>query len=304
MDAREVRMAAESFGLKALPEPDKHTPKVNEQYAFRKGMLTEMVGFWLLGETAMKLVGHKGCGKTTVVEQFHAAMNYPLIKVTCNPRMEAAQLRGQFAPVQGGFSFTHGALVRAAKAGVSILLDEYNLLDPGEAAGINDLLEGGMMEVPETGEVIHPAPGFRIFACCNPNDQAMGYFGRNEQDSSNDDRFWTITVDYPSAEEETPLVQSVLEQTFDTTVAAAFAEKMVQVANKIRQQFMGVSSDGNALEITMSTRTLLRWAKGFTVFHEAPQPVHFALARAFTNQKPFSETKTAIHAIVTDIFGE
>lgn len=303
MDINEVRNAVAGLGITALAAPDHHTPKVNPEYSFRKDMLTEMAGFWLMGETAMKLIGHKGCGKTTVVEQFHAALNYPLIKVTCNPRMEAAQLRGQFTPVQGGFSYTHGALVRAAKAGCSILLDEYNLLDPGEAAGINDLLEGGMMEVPETGEVIHPAPGFRIFACCNPNDQAMGYFGRNEQDSSNDDRFWTIVVDYAKPEEEIPLVERMLSSTFDDAVTKSYAEKMVQVANKIRQQFMGVSSDGSALEMTMSTRTLLRWAKGMTVFHEAPQPVHYALARAMTNQKPFSETKVAIHAIVTDIFG-
>lgn len=304
MNSNQVREFCEERGFTALDQPNINTPRIDENYNFRPELLTELVGFFMMGLPAMKLVGHKGTGKTTVVEQFHAALNYPLIKVTAHPRMEVSSLIGQFVPVPGGgFAFRHGPLTQAALAGVSLMIDEYNLLDAGEAAGLNNILERGMFVIPETGEIIKPAEGFRVFVSCNHNSRENGYFGRNDQDSSNDDRFWTIEVGYPKPEEELPLVQRILETTFDSDVAQSYAKCMVDVATKVRNQFMGVSKDSAALELTMSTRNLLSWATGMTVFHEVSEPVHFTLARALTNQKPLSDTKVAIHQIVTDVFG-
>jgi cobaltochelatase CobS len=305
MNNQQARARFEGLGIQALPQPSEKTPAVNPDYVFRADMANEMAGFWLMGAPAMKLVGHKGCGKTTIVEQFHAALNYPLVKITAHPRMEASSLLSQFVPVAtGGFAHRYGPLALAAKHGCSVLIDEYNLLDPGEAASLNNILERGMFEIVETGEVIRPAEGFRVFVACNPNDKAAGYFGRNDQDSSNDDRFWTVFVEYPSASEEIPIVEKILGAIFDETTAKSYAENMVSVANKVRKQFMGVSQDNSALELTMSTRTLINWAQGFTIFSDAPSPLHFALERALTNQKHGSATKVAIHEIVADVTGE
>lgn len=304
MNADQVREFCQKQGFTALQTSSINTPRVDENYNFRRELLIELVGFFHTGMPAMKLVGHKGTGKTTVVEQFHAALNYPLLKVTAHPRMEVSSLIGQFVPVPGGgFAFRNGPLTQAALSGASLMIDEYNLLDAGEAAGLNNILERGMFVIPETGDVIKPVDGFRVFASCNHNARELGFFGRNDQDSSNDDRFWTIEVGYPSPEEETPLVQRILETTFEADIAKSYAKSMVDVANRVRNQFMGVSKDSAALELTMSTRNLLSWAIGMTVFHEVNDPVHFTLARALTNQKPLSDTKVAIHQIATDVFG-
>jgi len=305
MNHQQARARFEKLGIVALPQPSEKTPALNPDYVFRDDMSNEIAGFWLMGTPAMKLVGHKGCGKTSVVEQFHAALNYPLVKVTAHPRMEAASLLSQFVPdPKGGFVHRYGPLALAAKAGCSVLIDEYNLLDPGEAASLNIILERGMFEIVETGEVIRPSDGFRVFVACNPNDKAAGYFGRNDQDSSNDDRFWTVFVEYPTAAEEVPVVQKILSTLLDDATAKAYAENMVTVANRVRKQYMGVSQDASALELTMSTRTLINWAQGFTIFADAPSPLHYALERALTNQKHGSATKVAIHEIVADVTGE
>ena len=304
MNHQEVSTICAGFGLSSLAEPSQFTPVKKPHYNFRKELLQEMLGFFLMDKIAMKVMGYKSCGKTSVVEEFHAALNYPLISISCTPRTEAQDLIGKTIPTPEGLKFSYGPLVLAAINGCSVMIDEYNVIDPGEATGLNQLIEGGTLFIPETGEVINPKPGFRVFATCNPADQAAGYFGRNEQDSANDDRFWTIWVNYPKPEEETPIITGVLSTVFEDQQAQVFSEKMVDVANRIRAAFMGESSDGNALETTMSTRGLMSWAKGMTVFHSNPNVVHFALERAVTNNLPRSSTsKEAIHQIVKDVFG-
>ena len=304
MNHQEVAAKCAEFGIASVAAPSSFTPKQSANYNFRKEMLQEMIGFFLLGKPAMKIMGYKGSGKTSVVEQFHAALNYPLLSISCTPRTEAQDLIGKMMPTSEGLRFVYGPVVVAATNGCSVLLDEYNVIDPGEATGLNQLLEGGTLFIPETNEVITPAPGFRVFATCNPADQAAGFFGRNEQDSANDDRFWTIWVNYPSPEDEVPIIAGVLSQVFEDAQSSMFAEKMVDVANRIRQAFMGESSSGSALETTISTRGLVSWARGCTVFHSHPNMIHFALERAVTNTLPRgSSSKDAIHQIVKDVFG-
>ena len=151
MNHQTARQKLEKFGITALPAPSEKTPRANPDYVFREDLLGEIAGFFLTGLPALKLLGHKGCGKTTIVEQIHAALNYPLVKITAHPRMEASSLISQFVPVAtGGFAHRLGPLAQAAKAGCSVLIDEYNLLDPGEAASLNVILERGQFEL-QTG---------------------------------------------------------------------------------------------------------------------------------------------------------
>jgi len=284
-------------------EPTAFTPPVDPDYRHRTEWVREMLGFWFSGERAMMIIGHSGCGKTSGVEQWHACLNLPLLVVVAHPRTEIADLIGHYVPTkEGGMDFHYGPVAKAAKEGLSVLVDEYFVLDPGVATGMNALLQGGMLYIPETGEVIRPAEGFRVFAATNPADIGAGYFGRNTQDAANQDRFWTIKMGYPAPEDEIPLVTKTLMAGMeDESVATLFAEKMVDVANRVRKQYCGVSDAASALDITFSTRSLKRWATLFTLF-DVPRPEHFALERAVTNRAS-SETAKAIHDIVDVVFG-
>lgn len=302
MNHQEVRDFCAARGITPLDTPSAHTPRIKEDFVFRKEHVTEIVGFWLMGLIGMMLRGPSGCGKTALVEQFHAALNYPLLQPPTHAQTEMPDLTGQLVPTQDGFRYVYGELIKAAKFGCSVFLDEYNVMSPAVTTSLNPLLEGGKIEVAETGETIFPQPGFRVFAACNPNDRGLGYQGRNEEDVSNKERFWVVEFGYPKESDEIPIVQTVLAQIFDQDVAETYARKMVELANRVRQQYMGVSGSADALEVTMSTRVLKRWAIGLTVFHEAPNPIHFTLERVLTNNAP-RETREAIHAFATDIFG-
>lgn len=306
MSHEDVRNFAAARGIAPLDAPTAYTPKLNPSFMFRKEHVIEIVGFWVLGEVAMMLRGPSGCGKTALVEQFHAALNYPLLQPQTHARTEAPDLNGQIVPTAEGFRYVYGHLITAAKNGVSVFLDEYNVMDSAVTTSLNPMLEGGKIDIPETGETIHAKEGFRVFAACNPNDRGLGFFGRNEEDASNKERFWVVEFDYPTPEQEVPVVANVLKRVLDDAVAEAYATKMVELANRVRSQYMGNSGAADALEVTMSTRTLLRWAKGLSVFGGqggAPNPIQFTLARTLTNNAP-SGTRQAIHEMVADIFGE
>jgi cobaltochelatase CobS len=290
--------------ITGMDQPNEFTPDRKPEYLFRKQYLRDMVGFFFSGDVALFMKGHKGCGKTTFVEQFHSALNLPLLTVNAHPRMEIADLIGHFIPnAAGGLEFHYGPVARAAKEGWSVLIDEYNLLDPGVSGGLNGLLQGGGVYIPETQEMLKPKEGFKVFAACNPADAALGYFGRNAQDAANEDRYWFIEMGYPTVEEETPLVERILLAGLDAVNAKTFADKMVDVANRIRNQFMANSDAGDAMELTMSTRSLLRWAKMMLLFSKVDSPLHYALERALTNRAT-KETKVAIHEVVHQVFGE
>ncbi len=285
--------------------PTEFTPEVDTDYKFRVDLIRDMMGFWVSGERAMLIIGHSGSGKTSMIEQWHARLNLSLLTVVAHPRMEIADLVGHFVPTAtGGMEFHYGPVARAAKEGLSVLIDEYFVLDPGVATGLNALLQGGMLYIPETGEAIRPKEGFRVFAATNPADIGAGYFGRNTQDAANQDRFYTIRVGYPKAEEETPLVQKVLMQQGieDEAVALMFAERMVDVANRVRNLYCGESDDAGAIDITLSTRSLKRWAALFMMFSQVEKPEHYALQRAVTNRAS-RETAKAIHDVVDLVFG-
>ena len=77
---------------------------------------------------------------------------------------------------------------------------------------------------------------------------------------------------------------------------------MIEVAGEVRRLFVGQRDDGPAIELTFSTRTLVRWAY-LTLQFGAPQPLHHALKRALTGRAE-PETAEAIHGIVQRLCGD
>ncbi|MDE3022037.1 MAG: AAA family ATPase [Pseudomonadota bacterium] len=313
----ESRAVADVFGVEApmaarvevRVEKTEGVPRINPDYRFGLDSLRVIHGFFLSRDRCIQFIGHKGCGKTTLVEQYHARVNCPLIQYTAHPRTEIDDLFGHFVMTEeGSMRFHAGPVVKAAKEGLSVLIDEFNVLDPAVATGMNGVLQGGgCFYIPQTQETITPHPDFRVFATGNIDEGKGLYAGRNRQDVANDDRFWFWKLDYPKPEHEIPIVQAIFEEAeLDASTAKEMAVKCVEVANKLRAQFIGESEAADALEVTMSTRSLLRWARLMTIFRQVvrsgQEPVHFALEIALTHRPIEASTKLAIHAIVESVF--
>lgn len=301
-----------TFGVQARPglevlgfadETNPHIP-VRKPYVFRNELLRDVLAY--LHEASgdgMFLTGPTGAGKTSLVTQIASRLNWPAQSVTCHGRMELASLVGQFVIVSGSTLFVHGPLSVAARDGHILILNEIDLADPAELAGLNDVIEGQPLVIPENGgEVIKPHPQFRVFATGNSagsGDNSGLYQGVLRQNLAFMDRFRVIHVGYPEAEIEKAVVKNAAPKLPDLII-----EKMIQVAGEIRRLFIGDQSGGGAeLTITMSTRTLVRWATLALTFKGAPRVFEYALKQALTARAE-PEQQEAIHRIAADIFGD
>ena len=76
---------------------------------------------------------------------------------------------------------------------------------------------------------------------------------------------------------------------------------MVSFANEVRKLFMGdADSYENTIEVTLSTRTLIRWADLALKF-QGIEPLSYALDRALTF-KATRSTRVMLHELVHRIF--
>ena len=278
-----------------------HIP-VRKPYVFRE-QLRDVLAF--LAEPAgdgLYLTGPTGAGKTSLVLQIAARLNWPVQEVTCHGRLELSDLFGQFVLAGGETRFLDGPLALAARAGHLLVLNEIDLMDPAELAGLNDIVEGAPLVIAaHAGEVIAPHPKFRVIATGNSagaGDASGLYPGVLRQSLALLDRFRVVPVGYPDLETEQGLLRTLVP-----ALPEGIGARMIAVANEIRRLFQGEADAGRELTVTLSTRTLLRWARLALTFKGAPNPLEYALGQALTARAEPAQ-REAIHRIAADVFGE
>lgn len=274
-----------SIPIKGYEEGHPAAPPIDDSYVYMVEKLRDMLAFWESGLPAFKIFGDPGTGKTSFVTQFHARLRWPLYKVSCSPSTEAYQLIGQLHPqLDGTLKWKDGPGLLAAREGTSLLLDEYNTMDPGQATGLNMLLEGYSITIPETGEVVKPVKGWRVFATENSVTSRLTVAGRNVQDVANDDRWMVTEASYLPPELEIKAVANALiADGTSPDVARMLAGQVVEVANKVRTAYK--ENDG-VIDKPMTTRSAIRWGKLVRRFRGVSAgdggPMLYALRRAFS----------------------
>jgi len=281
-------------------------PKIDPHYIFHETSRDVIV--WFMSDPQpLALFGHSGSGKTSLLKQLAAKLNYPVFEMTGHSRLEFPELCGHLAVENGSMKFQYGPLALAIKFGGIFLLNEMDLLDPSTAAGLNSVLDGSPLCIAESGgELIPQHPNFRFAATSNTNlgsDETGLYQGTLRQNLALADRFWMCEIPYPLLHAEVRL----LERTYPD-LPNKVVTKMVSYANEVRKLFMGsddTASMMNRIEVTFSTRTLLRWADLTLRFqplaNQGIKPIAYALDRALAF-KASRETRTTLHELVQRIF--
>ncbi|EPJ3803436.1 AAA family ATPase [Morganella morganii] len=301
-------------------------PTRNNNYVFEPSLRASVL-MWINYPQGQSLwiSGPTGCGKTSIVEQVAARLNWPLMKTTASQDLDINSLVGGLRLVCDTMTgdtrtdFLYGPLALAYKFGLIFLLDEYDQLDPSCANAFNAILEGGNLVIPETNEVIKKHPNFRFVATANSigqGDLTGVYGGVKVLNVANLDRYMFINANYMPKDVETSLIQKFISE-------KVIADKFVEVANIIRKLFVGSDiagdfnqpADGPAikvptvspdtrLSVTCSTRSLIAWVERFTLMQQAKMPN--ALQTSFDLQignRAGADDKRALHAIVKAIFG-
>jgi len=285
-------------------ESDPLIPQLDPLYVFHRRLLRDVLAFLKapMGD-AMWIGGPYGAGKTSLPTQVLARLNWPTMCFSWNKRREFADLVGKQDIINGNTVFTEGPLPVCMRHGYALIINEVDRGDAGELVGLNDILEGSPLVIPETREVIHAHPKFRLFVTANSmgSGDASGLYATsiNILDPAFLDRFRFVSVDYLKPNiEEAILAQAVPD------LPAIVRERMVKVANDVRKLFVGGSDGGAELTVTMSTRSLLRWARLALVYRGASgNAVGYALDRALANRAE-PEQRLAILAIAKAVFGD
>ncbi|WP_427047272.1 AAA family ATPase [Halomonas casei] len=242
-------------------------PVLDSNHVFDKSFVREFLAFLAqpMGD-AMFVSGPTGSGKTSGVCQIAARLNWPVQEMTCSNRMEATDLIGfhtMAAPAPGlapEMKFMYGPLAIAMKHGHILLLNEVDMVEPGELAALNDVLEGRPLTIAQNGgEVVHPHPKFRVVVTANSlgqGDETGQYHGVMMQNMASLDRYRFAVVNYLE-----PVVEQKILANVAPDIHVDLREKMVAVANEVRNAFTGDVDGGSQLSFTMSTRTLVRWAR-------------------------------------------
>lgn len=284
-------------------------PAKNGSYVFRKDFLREVLAFLKNpGGDGLFVTGPTGAGKTSGVCEIAARLNWPVQQLTAHGKMELIDLVGHHAlvsPAPGQppvMQFMYGTLSTAMREGHILLINELDMLDPSELSGLNDVLEGRPLVISQNGgEIIKPHPMFRVIVTGNSTgagDESGLYQGVLMQNMAAMDRYRFTRVDYMSAEEETALLGRLVP-----SLPPAIKEGLVRVANEVRKLFVGNDHNGGMLSLTMSTRTLVRWAKLSMAFRRAQNPLAYALEQALlARAKP--EERVAILRVAKDVFGQ
>lgn len=291
--------------IKGYSTPNSYTPKVDPNYLFHESSRDVIVWF-MNSSDPFYLFGPTGSGKSSLIKQLAAKLNYPVFSMTGHSRLEFPEMAGHLTVEKGDMKFQYGPLSLAMKYGGLFLLDEIDLLDPSTAAGLNSILDGAPLCIAENeGEIIAPHPLFRIAATANTNggsDETGLYHGTLRQNLAFMDRFWLSEIGYPKPESEDLLLSMKAAH-----LPADLRLRMIEFAGEVRRLFMGDDKvDFNqSIEVTFSTRTLIRWAELISRFqplaNQGIQPVTYALDRAL-GYRATKATRSFLHELAQRIF--
>ena len=296
---------ASGHKVRGYAKPCAYTPAIDSDYIFPETSRDVIV--WLCGPSEpLYVYGPLGCGKSSLLRQLAARLNYPVFEITGHGRLEFADRVGHLTVQNGNMAYEYGPLALAMRYGGLFLLNEIDLVSPEVAAGLNGILDGSPLCIAENGgELVRPHPMFRFAATANSNgggDDTGLYQGVQRQNAAFLDRFTLCELGYPdAATEETPLLQRRFP-----ALPADLCEKMVAYANEVRGLFMGAGDiTTNSIEVTFSTRSLLRWGELTQRFQplarQGIQPITYALDRAL-GYRACRETRAMLHELARRFF--
>ena len=291
-----------------------------KEHSFDRELFRNLLWFELdPNDDYLLVVGPMGSGKTSTVQQFYSRLNGAVYQFNATNTSEANDLLGQWVMGKDGMSFIEGPLIRAAREGAVLLINEFDMMPPGEQVGFNDIFGDGFVRLPmKGGEEVVIKQGFRVIITANHmgiGGDRGSYAGVYPVNQSVLDRCRIVKADYMEADVEEEVVLSYLDNQAKKIPEDANnidnlrqnVSKMIEMANEIRASYKagldGHSFNDKTLSLPMSTRTLLRWVNLTLRATCAPKPMAYALERSFSYRLD-AEQNNALMVIGDQFFGQ
>lgn len=280
------------------PAINEFIPNVKKGYNIQVKEAHALLMAWEMGEKSL-ITGPTGSGKSSLIEHCCALTKRPFIRVNMTGDIESTVLFGQLVVENGATVWKDGPVTEAVRHGAVLLIDEWDVTPPEILFGLQWLFEEeGKLFIKEMpgdskSKFLIPHENFRLVCAGNTvgqGDDTGRYSGTNVQNNASIDRFQTtIVLNYLAPEHEEKIVYDCGSGVTKPTI-----KKMVSFANMIR-----TACNQNDINLTMSPRTLINWAKKIGVYGD----VKHALSLAFINKLRDSDAKV-VNEIYIKIFGK
>ena len=292
---REKRQAKPKAHAINLPQGSggPFVPKVNPTYVFPS--IVDDVVEDIRENKRVMLIGHTGCGKTSLIDQIANRTSNSTVRCNMNGQTTVSDFVGFWTVRAGQTEWVDGALPKAMREGWWLIIDELDCADASILAVLNAVLEpGGKLMLKEKGcEVVEPHPDFRLFATANAVGSMSGYRhlyqGTNPMNEAFLDRWRVYKVDYLAPKQEAKAVYGAL----GAKVEMDACERMVKVAGMSRKAF-----ENDQLGCSFSTRRLIDWAE---LAARGKTPMQAAEASIFSKVGP--EDAIMLRAFIEQVFG-
>jgi cobaltochelatase CobS len=280
-------------------ERTEHVPDIDPRYLFPE-YETRALLMGLMENKPTMVHGPTGTGKTMLVLQVAARLNYPVLRIQHHSDMYAFAIEGQMRVANGETSFQEGPLPFAMQQAMILVLDEWDAIQPEIAFLYQSVMErknggsnlGSLTLTSDNNRVVRSHPQFRIVATSNTTgmgDSKGHYQGTQLQNFAFISRFLCrIYLGYMTKEQETKILQDNYP-----ILKKKEAEGFAKTAKLIRDQY-----EAGELNAPFSTRDLTNWVEWYIKTASPDKAMKVAYSSIF----PFADGKK-IEEIVQRIFG-
>lgn len=251
-------------------------PAIDPHYIFREELLVKAL-YAIISNQRMYLQGHTGAGKTTLIEQIAAHLNWPFTRINFDSEITRMDLIGRDTLQDGKSVFVDGMLPRAMSGPYICVFDELDFCRPDVSYVMQAALEGNGLNITEDGgRVVYPHEQFRMFGTGNTvgqGDEHGMYQGARPQSLAFLDRFtiWA-KVDYLSDTER----QNLVKRHFPM-----LAEEEINVIGKYTTEHLDAFEKAKVLQ-PISPRGMLAIARSVMFFNSIYPKDKKNLHRALT----------------------
>ena len=275
-------------------------PAIDSSYIFNEEFLNNVLLFLDSPlNDALYIAGPSGCGKTSAILQIAARLKWPVEQVTFSNRSEIQDLLGHFSVQDRNVTFHYGPLSRAMLNGSILLLNEIDLVNPGDLALLNDVIEGRPLCILQNGgEIVFPHPLFRVIATANTKgagDESGFYNGTRILNQAFLDRWRFIECRYPDEKFERCLIKNKVPALKDDLI-----DKLLQLTLELRRVSTERSESIGSLSAPFSTRVLLRIVG--LLAQSAKVSIYAALDMAYASRLPSVE-REYVKRLCFDVLG-
>ena len=138
--------------------------------------ILESLSFGYLLRHSVLLLGPTSTGKSFLIKWLSQVLGFKHLAYAINPFTSKFELIGGIKPDrEGRFLWQEGILLKSAKEGLWLVLEEINLASSEVVEILNDFLITGKLSYSENGEQreFRPHPHFRLFATGNPESYSQ-----------------------------------------------------------------------------------------------------------------------------------